>query len=146
MTTDAPQVFKYEKPALDKPKAVVLLSRTDISLSTVQIVREGGENNLHSHRYLDGFWFVLSGRARFYTDGDAVIAELGPHEGVLIPRGYRYWFEAVTGEDLEILQVESSSKRMESLEEIAADREDVETERPKWMSGVATDLHDGDVA
>ena len=36
-----------------------------------------------------------------------MIAELGTHEGVFIPRNFAYWFEKVGEEDLEILQVEA---------------------------------------
>jgi mannose-6-phosphate isomerase-like protein (cupin superfamily) len=32
------------------------------------------DTGLHSHENLDGFWFVLSGRARFYTTGDKALA------------------------------------------------------------------------
>jgi len=82
--------------------------------SGIKVIRSGGETNLHSHTALDGFWFVLSGRARFYGEGDKLIADLGPHEGVLIPRGLPYWFEAAGDEVLELLQVESVDKRVES--------------------------------
>ena len=62
---------------------------------------------MQTHKHLDGFWMVLKGRARFNTEGDVVIAETGPLEGVLLPRGYKYWLEKVGEEDLEMLQVES---------------------------------------
>lgn len=47
---------------------------------------------------------------RFYTTDDEIIGEFGHHEGILIPRGYRYWFESCGEEDLELLQFEASSK------------------------------------
>ena len=47
-------------------KAIVQLAGSDIIRGRVQVVREGGENNLHSHRGMDGFWMVLAGRVRFY--------------------------------------------------------------------------------
>ena len=106
------QPFRYQRPEVpDGPlvgKFVVRLARTDRVLANVQVLKNGGETNLHTHHHLDGFWMVLKGRARFYTEGDEVVAELGPHEGVLIPRHYRYWFESVGDEVLEILQVEAS--------------------------------------
>jgi len=113
MSDDAPkaQVFKYAKPALpDGPyegKVITRLARTDRMLANVQVLKSGGENNLHSHRHLDGFWMVLSGRVRFYGDDDVVIAELGPREGILVPRNFKYWFESIGEETLELLQVES---------------------------------------
>ncbi len=103
-------VFKYEKPSRNRGKAVSILCRSDLLISAVQVVGDGGETNLHAHRDLDGFWFVLAGRARFYTTDDALVGELGPSDGVLLPRGYPYWFEKVGDDDLEILQVQASSK------------------------------------
>lgn len=111
-TTEAQaHVFKYERPELNgRSKKVVILGRTDISVGAVQLLSHGGENNLHSHQYLDGYWFVLSGRVRFYTTDDEVVADLGQYEGVLIPRGYPYWFESSSDEPLELLQFEASVK------------------------------------
>lgn len=106
-------LFKYDKPDLaGRKKSVRVLARTDIALVAAQVVSDGGENNLHSHTYLDGFWLVLAGRARFYTTDDVLIADLGPMEGVVVPRGCPYWFERSGDTDLEILQFEASSKQI----------------------------------
>jgi mannose-6-phosphate isomerase-like protein (cupin superfamily) len=123
-TVGEPQVFKYERPEAERGKTMVGLFRTDIAVGFVQVLKGGGENNLHAHHKMDGFWFVLGGRARFYTEGDRLIADLGPHEGVLIPRGYKYWFESVGDEPLELLQVESFAQRLVDNKEILADRTD----------------------
>jgi mannose-6-phosphate isomerase-like protein (cupin superfamily) len=100
-----PQIFKYERPDIERGKKVVPLCQTDLMRAHVQVIQEGGENNLHAHTGNDGFWLVLGGRARFYGEGDVVLAELGENEGVLIPRGFKYWFESAGGEPLEILHV-----------------------------------------
>jgi mannose-6-phosphate isomerase-like protein (cupin superfamily) len=113
MSDEAPraQVFRFVPPVLpDGPfegKVITRLARTDRMLANVQVLKSGGENNLHSHKHLDGFWMVLAGRVRFYGEADEVVAELGPREGILVPRGFKYWFEAVGEETLELLQVES---------------------------------------
>jgi mannose-6-phosphate isomerase-like protein (cupin superfamily) len=112
MSEGSYQVFQYQKPS-DMPggKAIVQLAGSDIIRGRVQVVREGGENNLHSHRGMDGFWMVLAGRVRFYGPGDVVIGEFGKHEGVLIPRGEQYWFESASDdEELEILQMAGFEK------------------------------------
>jgi mannose-6-phosphate isomerase-like protein (cupin superfamily) len=105
------QVFKYQRPELPtgpfQGKVITRLARTDRMMANVQVLKTGGENNLHSHTHLDGFWMVLSGRVRFYGEGDTLLAELGPREGILVPRGFKYWFEALGDEPLELLQVES---------------------------------------
>jgi mannose-6-phosphate isomerase-like protein (cupin superfamily) len=104
------KVMRYERPVLKEgqPKAVKMLGRTDRAFFAVQLVNEGGENNLHYHAHVDGFWFVLSGRARFYTTDDELLGDFGPLEGVVIPRGYPYWFESASDEPLELLQFEAS--------------------------------------
>lgn len=98
--------FKYEKPAPSgRPKDVVSLTRGSMLKVHVQVVHDGGENNLHYHTNSETAWMVLRGRVRFYGVGDEVLGEYGPHEGIFIPGGARYWFEKVGDEDLELLQM-----------------------------------------
>ncbi|MFM2129138.1 MAG: hypothetical protein RL477_684 [Pseudomonadota bacterium] len=99
--------FSYRKPeALSGDKMILELAKSRLIRGRVQIVRKGGENNLHTHDGMDGFWLVLKGRVRFYGPGDEVIGEFGQHEGILLPAGEPYWFEsAESGEDLELLQM-----------------------------------------
>jgi len=119
------QIINYSKPENQEvPKTVTLLARSDIVFAAVQNLLEGGENNLHHHKYQDGFWFVLSGRVRFYTVDDEVVGEFGRHQGVLVERGFPYWFESVGEEPLELLQVEASNRPMKTPAEIKDDRID----------------------
>ena len=68
-------VFAHESPAtLARPKGIARLCRSDIIYSSVQMLEEGGENNLHAHSAQDGVWIVLKGRARFYGKDDALLA------------------------------------------------------------------------
>lgn len=108
-------VFRYRRPAeLKTKRGISPLVRSDILFSAVQVIREGGENSLHSHAAMDGFWFVLRGRARFYGAEDKLIAEIGQHEGVFVPRNVPYWFESVGDELLELLQVEAIDKTVKN--------------------------------
>ena len=95
--TVAPQLLKHGKTS-------TRLVRTDHINSGVQVVAEGGETNLHAHSSQDEIWFVLSGIAAFYTEGDAVVARLTKHQGLLIPHGAAYWFESSSDENLVILR------------------------------------------
>jgi mannose-6-phosphate isomerase-like protein (cupin superfamily) len=103
---DEAQIFRYEQPSFERGKRAVRLVRSPRVTAAIQVVKDGGETNLHSHPHMDGFWMVLSGRARFYCDKTTVMADLGPLEGVFIPRNFKYWFEAASEEPLEIIQVE----------------------------------------
>jgi len=125
--------FRYEKPDFPRGRKVQMLARTDRMHAIVNVVKEGGENNLHSHNHQDGFYYVLSGRVRFYTTGDALIGEFGPHEGIVIPRGYQYWFESTGEETLELLTVESYDA--ETLGEPMKDRVDhvPQTKNMTWL-------------
>ncbi|HEY8579179.1 MAG TPA: hypothetical protein VIL72_04785 [Beijerinckiaceae bacterium] len=120
------QTFSYRKPEdLKRGKGIVQLAKSDIIRGRVQIVREGGENNLHSHRGMDGFWFVLRGKVKFYGPGDVLIGEFAQHEGILVPRGAEYWFESSGDEDLEILQMAAFEKG------VKVERVDVEPQKLK---------------
>jgi len=100
------KTFSYKAPtALERVKEIVHLTQTPHVRVNVQVVKEGGENNLHYHTNSDGVWIVLRGRAKFYGPGDALIGDLGEHEGITLPGGSRYWFEKTSTEELEILQI-----------------------------------------
>lgn len=118
------KVFRYVTPTdMTRERALIPLARSDILISMVQIFRNGGgEQEMHMHTAMDGFWFVLKGRARFYGDNDVLVADLGEHEGVFVPRGAKYWFEAGDCEQLELLQVESIDHRIKN-EMIRYDKE-----------------------
>jgi mannose-6-phosphate isomerase-like protein (cupin superfamily) len=118
------RTFKYSMPQGDKAKQILWLAKTDRLFATVQVIRKGGETNLHSHSHLDGFWYILSGRARFYSDATTLIGEFGKSEGISIPRGTKYWFEAAGDEPLELLQVECSDIAMKTQDELMSDRND----------------------
>ncbi len=100
------KTFSYKNPGEFKGgKAAIHLGQSDLVRGTVQVVREGGENNLHYHSRIDAFWMVLKGRVRFYGPGDVVFGEFGRHEGIFVPNGARYWFGSTGDEELELLQV-----------------------------------------
>jgi mannose-6-phosphate isomerase-like protein (cupin superfamily) len=122
-------VFGYQAPGpLDKGKGIVKLCRSDIVYSNVQVLQAGGENNLHAHPAQDGIWIVLKGRVKFYGKGDVVLAELGPMQGIHIPRGFYYWFESASPEVLEILQVEAIDKSVKNERLNATPQKDFATE------------------
>ena len=100
------RTFRYKKPeGIGTGKARIELGRGGNVRGVVQVVTEGGENNLHYHTDADSFWMVLKGKVRFYGPDDVVLGEFGPHEGLITPAYSRYWFESIGDESLELLQV-----------------------------------------
>src|SRR4051794_17037082 len=67
-----------------------------------KVYAEGGENALHQHRDEDHGFFVIEGGAVFsFEDGSTM--HVGPYEGVMIPKGAFYRFEADSGQNLVFL-------------------------------------------
>ena len=117
-----PTIFTIEKPEMKRGRHVRVLARTETMYCNVQFVRQGGENKLHSHPNLDGLWFVLKGKARFYKGHDELLVELSAGEGVVIPHNYPYWFESGGDEDLELLQVESFLHAGDTIQRVVHDK------------------------
>jgi mannose-6-phosphate isomerase-like protein (cupin superfamily) len=104
--------YKYVRPDLaGREKTTELLACTDLAVVAIQVIKGNcAKNNLHMHPSVDGFWTVLSGHARFYSNDDQLVADLGPMEGVVVPRGFVHRIESVGDEELEIMQVEATAK------------------------------------
>ena len=132
------QNFKYQKPESlgDANKGLVRLCATDIVKGVVQVIEDGGENNLHYHEGMDSFWMVLKGRAKFYGPGDKLIGDCGPMEGVVTPRGARYWFEKSSdGEALELLQVAAYETDTSAARRISVAGDKPKSNRNRWFDG-----------
>jgi len=97
--------FRHQTPEFAGVKKTWQVCQSDLMKVQVQVVKSGGENNLHTHTGEDAFWYVISGAVRFYGEGDKVIGEYRKGEGILVPRGFKYWFESAASEPLEILRV-----------------------------------------
>jgi mannose-6-phosphate isomerase-like protein (cupin superfamily) len=108
------KVFKYQTPQFDGVKKTLQVCNSDLMKVQVQVVKDGGENNLHSHTGDDAFWYVMNGAVKFYGEGDEVIGEFNKGEGILIPRGFKYWFESSSSEPLEILRVTAKDQKVEN--------------------------------
>ncbi len=134
-TESAFQVVKYEARSPERLKDFFKLGRTDILFAAVQALGAGGENNLHSHNAMDGFWFVLEGRARFYTTNNELVAEVGKYEGVIVPRDTPYWFESSGDEPLHLLQVEAI---LPGVKEVRTDYEPIKESGKAYLGAAGT--------
>ena len=98
--------YRYQKPeGIGSEKARIELGRGGNVRGVIQVVKEGGENNLHYHTDADSLWMVLKGRVKFYGVDDELLGEYGPQEGIITPAYTRYWFESSGEDELELLQV-----------------------------------------
>ena len=108
------KIFKYQTPEFEGVKKSMIVCNSDLMKVMVQVVKDGGENNLHTHTGDDAFWYVMNGAVKFYGEGDKLIGEFKKGEGILIPRGFKYWFESSPGEPLEILRVTAKDQTVEN--------------------------------
>ena len=69
------KIFKYQTPEFEGVKKSMIVCNSDLMKVMVQVVKDGGENNLHSHTGDDAFWYVLNGAVKFYGEGDKLIGE-----------------------------------------------------------------------
>ncbi|EDM47966.1 cupin domain-containing protein [Marinobacter algicola] len=99
-----PQTFRMRVRLPKKGRGSALLAATDRMWVNLKTYAEGGENTLHAHTNEDHTFIVLQGRATFYgLEGEAVT--FSRNEGILLPRGCRYYFHAEPGEALVLLRV-----------------------------------------
>ena len=109
-----PKEFRHQTPEFPGVKKTWHVCNTDLMKVQVQVVKNGGENNLHTHTGEDAFWYVISGAVKFYGEGDKLIGEYKKGEGIVIPRGFKYWFESGAPEQLEILRVTAKDQNIEN--------------------------------
>lgn len=133
-----PRIFRYEAPEFEGVKKSTLVCSSDLMRVMVQEVREGGENNLHSHTGEDAFWFVIKGAVKFYGEGDKVLGEFRQNEGILIPRGFNYWFESASDEPLEILRVSARDQNLQNKRVNYAPLKTWQVEAGNFESGTKT--------
>lgn len=79
----------------------------------------GGERGLHSHPNEDHIFFLLAGRALF-RDAEDATTEVGPFEGIMVPRGVQYAFDTVGGDNLVIVRVGAGESNVKHDGQIAA--------------------------
>ena len=121
------RAFHYERPASNDVKTIAWLVKDPQFTVAVQIVKDGGENNLHFHTNASQVYFVIAGQVRFHGVGDCVIADLGSQQGIFIPAGARYWFEKTGEDDLQMLQIVSRAGGK-------SERLDIQPKK-EWMDG-----------
>ena len=96
--------FKMRAQMLEKGRTNTPLARTDNMWAILKVYASGGENGLHTHPNEDHTFLVLQGKARYY-DADGGYRDVGKHEGIMLPAGAYYWFEAISEEPLVLVRI-----------------------------------------
>lgn len=114
MTRNArPTTFALAAQLLEQGRTDTPLAATEDLTLRLKVYASGGENELHAHPQEDHAFVILQGSAKFHgPEGEMV--ELGAHEGLMLPKGSFYWFEATSAEPLVILRVGSPDRGKQS--------------------------------
>ena len=101
------QVFSLKTPLLSSGRTTLSIAGTDLLKLAVKVHAQGGENGLHTHQKEDHAFVVMQGQATFH-DGKGTETVVNKYEGILLPRGAFYNFQATGDENLVLLRVSSS--------------------------------------
>jgi len=104
------ETFRVRTPLASKGRLDTVLAESDLLQLRIKCYAEGGENVLHAHTDQDHSFIILQGKARFH-DGDGNPRELGRNEGILLPRGAKYYFQSCGDEPLVLLRVAGRTER-----------------------------------
>lgn len=80
-------------PLLEGGATMELLGLAPALWAHSKVYSSGGENALHSHDIEDHVFLILQGQASFYF-GDGSTSSVRAFEGVMVPRGTQYRFQA----------------------------------------------------
>lgn len=99
-----PTFFKMRAQLLDDGRSNTQLADTENMWSRLKVYASGGENTLHAHPNEDHMFVVLDGSACFYGPGGEERV-LTRNEGLMLPAGSFYSFQATSDEPLVLLRV-----------------------------------------
>lgn len=84
---------------------------------SVKAYASGGENSLHAHLREDHAFVVLQGKATFhFADGSSVDAF--PYEGIMLPKGVQYRFQADEKENLVLLRIGAAQRQTTGIDKL----------------------------
>ena len=110
-----PTAFKVRAQHLDQGRTDSVLAASDGLTVRLKVYASGGENALHAHANEDHVFILLQGCAEF-SDADGVLASLQVNEGLLVPKGAYYCFNATGTEPLVMLRIGSPNESALGLE------------------------------
>ncbi len=112
------QIDQSSAPSRGKWSSPFNLRAGNLSVGLMRVNKDGGENNLHAHPDVESVWIVVKGKARFYGMNNVLVAELGPGEGLSIPKGVPYWFENKEEQPMELYHITSRDSSVKDVHRV----------------------------
>ena len=104
-------------PLLSEGASFDALATAENLWLSVKVYSSGGENALHIHPLEDHAFVVLQGRGTFHF-GDGSTKEVVQYEGVMLPKGVAYRFEADERENLVLLRIGAAQRKTTGIAEL----------------------------
>ena len=107
--TPKASVFSISSPYLSKGRINIPLAETEDLWLSLKTNAEGGENAIHKHTKEDHAFIVLEGQVTFFDEkGNETV--LGPHQGIMLPKGAYYRYLNTGGTNLFLLRVGAGAR------------------------------------
>jgi quercetin dioxygenase-like cupin family protein len=135
--------FAFTRPDVEVPtgqKIHVKLAGTDSCRASVQILNNGGDNNLHYHPNMDLIYMVLKGKVEFYGPNDKSLGVFGVHEGLKLPENSRYWFKSIGEEEAHLLQIAGYPRGAKASKRIPVEPVKESQKRGFWLGMTEEEL------
>ncbi len=111
----SPSAFKVRAQLLLEGRTDTVLAASEYLTLRLKVYASGGENVLHAHATEDHSFIVLDGEASFY-DGEGLLAKLKKSEGIMLPKGAQYCFNATSQTPLVMLRIGSPNDAARGVE------------------------------
>jgi mannose-6-phosphate isomerase-like protein (cupin superfamily) len=109
-----PEFFNMKIHLMEEGRDDREIFRTGAMNARMKTYASGGENGLHAHMDEDHTFIIMEGSATFYgPNGEE--KEVGKHEGIMLPAGSFYYFNASGGVPLVLLRLASPVSGNEHL-------------------------------
>jgi mannose-6-phosphate isomerase-like protein (cupin superfamily) len=105
-----PTVFALRAQLLDQGRTDTVVAAAEDLIVRMKVYASGGENELHAHTGEDHTFMVLQGSARFYGPENEQV-DIGPYQGIMLPKGAYYRFHATSKEPLVMIRVGGPNPR-----------------------------------
>ena len=116
-----PTVFGLRARLPTQGRADMPVAGTETMSVVLKAYASGGENEVHAHPNEDHIFVILQGSAHFYNH-EKDFGTLGRYQGIMLPRGAYYMFEAGVEEPLVMLRVGAvTAKGLDPNDRIAVD-------------------------
>ena len=119
VATDKPVMFSMRGlPLLSSGASFDPLATAENLWLSVKVYSSGGENALHAHMAEDHAFVVMQGEATFhFEDGSTQTAR--QFEGVMLPKGVFYRFEAGEEQNLVLMRIGAAQRKTTGLDKLA---------------------------